>query len=192
MKSVILLILGSISLFMNSSFEEKIDYKPKMLLKEISNLPSGKEYQLNELVHPGITTDTYDLKGKFFEIICNDNKIYTAYVGRVNCCRAGGCSNLVTIDFDGEFEYFDYFILYDSQNRIVTTRVYNYEATHGAEITAKGWLNQFSGFDGTKNLRIGKEVDAISGATISVFGLVADIQEKTELLRRFHTLTEAK
>jgi len=90
----------------------------------------------------------------------------------------------VTIDFNGEFEYFDYFILFDSLNRIITTRVYNYEATHGAEITAKGWLNQFNGFDGTKNLRIGKEVDSISGATISVFGLVADIQEKTALLNR--------
>jgi Na+-translocating ferredoxin:NAD+ oxidoreductase RnfG subunit len=90
----------------------------------------------------------------------------------------------VTKDFNGEFEYFDYFILFDSQNRIITTRVYNYEATHGAEITAKGWLNQFSGYDGTKNLRIGKEVDSISGATISVFGMVTDVQGKTAMLNR--------
>lgn len=185
MKSVILLILGITSLLMNDSFEEEIDYQPKMLLKEIRNLQSGNDSQLKELVHPGITTNSDDLKGKFFEIICNDNKNYTAYVGRVNCCRAGGCSNLVTIDFSGEFEYFDYFILFDAQGRIITTRVYNYEATHGAEITARGWLNQFIGFDGTKNLRIGKEVDSISGATISVFGLVADIQEKTAMLKRF-------
>jgi Na+-translocating ferredoxin:NAD+ oxidoreductase RnfG subunit len=169
---------------MNSSSEEDIDYKPKMLLREIGNLPSGKDFHLKELAHPGIKTDSYDLKGKFFEIICNENKIYTAYVGRVNCCRSGGCSNLVTIDFNGEFEYFDYFILFDSQNRIITTRVYNYEATHGAEITAKGWLNQFSGYDGTKNLRIGKEVDSISGATISVFGMVTDVQGKTAMLNR--------
>lgn len=186
MKLLLVLILGISSFFMKSPFEDEIDYKPKMLLKEISNLPSGKDYHLNEIFHPGITTASNDLKGKFFEIICHDNNNYTAYVGRVNCCRAGGCSNQVTIDFNGEFEYFDYFILFDSLNRIITTRVYNYEATHGAEITAKGWLNQFTGFDGTKNLRIGKEVDSISGATISVFGLVNDIQEKTAILKKIH------
>jgi hypothetical protein len=69
--------------------------------------------------------------------------------------------------------------------KIRTIRVYNYEATHGQEITVKGWLNQFLGYDGTANLRVGKEVDAIAGATISVFGLIADVQEKTSLLKNF-------
>lgn len=184
MKSILVILLGISSFFLNSTFEEDIDYKPKMLLKEISNLPSGKDFHLKEIIHPDLTAIAYDLKGKFFEITGNANQNYTAYVGRVNCCRSGGCSNQVTVDFNGEFEYFDYFILYDPQNKVITTRVYNYEATHGAEITAKGWLNQFVGFDGTKNLRIGKEVDSISGATISVFGLVTDIQEKTALLKK--------
>jgi hypothetical protein len=161
---------------MNNSFEEKIEYNPKMLLKEISNL-LGNDYQLNEFIHPEISTN---IKGKFFKIISNDKKLI-AYVGRVNSCRAGGCSD-ITIDFNSEFEYFDYFIIFDSQNKIIITRVYNYEATHGSEITAKRWLSQFIGFDGTKNLRVGKEIDSISGATISVFGLVSDIQEKTSLL----------
>jgi hypothetical protein len=40
------------------------------------------------------------------------------------------------------------------------------------------------GFDGNSSLRVGKEIDSISGATISVNGLVADVLEKTAILRQ--------
>jgi hypothetical protein len=61
--------------------------------------------------------------------------------------------------------------------------VYNYEATHGHEITVKSWLNPFIGFDGTKTLRVGKEIDSIAGATISASGITDDIQVKTLILK---------
>jgi Na+-translocating ferredoxin:NAD+ oxidoreductase RnfG subunit len=89
----------------------------------------------------------------------------------------------LTTGIETDFEYFDYFILFDLQARVISVRVYNYAATHGQEITAKGWLNQFTGFDGKRNLRVGKEIDSISGATISVNGMVADVQEKTAMLK---------
>ena len=47
----------------------------------------------------------------------------------------------------------------------------------------KGWLNQFIGYDGTKTLRVGKEIDSISGATISAYGITTDIQQKTFYLQ---------
>ena len=37
---------------------------------------------------------------------------------------------------------------------------------------------------GTDTLEVGKQIDAISGATISVIGLVNDIREKSEILQR--------
>jgi hypothetical protein len=123
------------------------------------------------------------LKGKFFEAGCDSSITITVYIGRVNSCRAGGCSSQLITDSEGNFEYFDYFIIYDAEKKIKSVRVFNYEATHGQEITIRKWLDQFTGYNGNKPLRVGREIDSISGATISVFGLVADIQQKTAILK---------
>lgn len=58
-------------------------------------------------------------------------------------------------------------------------------ATHGHEVSAKGWLKQFIGYNGNESLQVGKNVDAIIGATISVYGITRDIKEKTVLLMNF-------
>ena len=126
--------------------------------------------------------------GLTYNIRSGEKLNYTVYIGRVNSCRTGGCSSPQAVHKDNEYEFFDYFILFDPNGKAVSVRVFNYEATHGQEITIKGWLKQFYGYDGTKNLRVGKEIDSISGATISVYGIVNDIRLKTILLThvRFH------
>ena len=173
---------------MKSNIKEEIDYNPQLLHKELSRLLCSEDFKLNELHFTDSIAKKNQINGKFFSIECYEGKKITAYLGRVHSCRAGGCSNQMNTDFEAEYEYFDYFILFDSQKIVITVRVYNYEATHGQEITVKGWLNQFIGFDESKSLHVGKEIDSISGATISVDGLVADIQAKTHLLKTFLTL----
>ncbi len=104
------------------------------------------------------------------------------YVGRVNGCREGGCSSPAeTMNIDTP-EFFDYLIVFDSRLAVQQVKVYNYQATHGQEITNKGWLKQFLGYDGKRSLTVGKSIDAISGATVSVYSITDDIQEKTRLL----------
>lgn len=131
---------------------------------------------------PDSIINTNEINGKYFHIRSGEKLNYTVYIGRVNSCRTGGCSSPQAEHKNNEYEFFDYFILFDPNGKAVSVRVFNYEATHGQEITIKGWLKQFYGYDGTKNLRVGKEVDSISGATISVYGIVNDIRLKTMLL----------
>jgi Na+-translocating ferredoxin:NAD+ oxidoreductase RnfG subunit len=184
MKSLAILIAGIVSILINSPFDDNIDYKPRLLLKELRSLTGSEDFQLRELqLHESLTVNNF-LNGKFLEVMCKEKRISTVYVGRVNSCRAGGCFNQLKAENEGEFEYFDYFILFDLNNKITAVRVYNYAATHGQEITARGWLNQFTGYDGKVSLRVGKEIDSISGATISVRGLVADVQEKADIVKR--------
>jgi hypothetical protein len=64
-------------------------------------------------------------------------------------------------------------------------KIFNYAATHGHEVSAKGWLKQFAGYNGSDTLQVGKNVDAISGATISVYGITLDVQMKTILLKNY-------
>lgn len=181
MKLIILLILAVSSIFISPG--DDIDYQPKLLLKEISSLSGSETFELNEILLPESLSGDIETEGKFFSIRYNGGMQHMLYIGRVMSCRSGGCSGPSLNDFESESEFFDYFILFDAQKRIISVRVYNYAATHGQEVTVKGWLKKFIGYDGSKSLRVGKEIDSISGATVSVYGLVNDVQEKTKIVK---------
>lgn len=125
-------------------------------------------------------------EGTFYKIYTSDdssNNVGYLYSGRVQCCRSGGCDDSNSTPLPAmENEYFEYCIYFDNDITIKTVKVTSYRATHGQEVTAKSWLKQFIGFSGSKELRPGKEIDAISGATISVYAITADIEHKTKIL----------
>jgi hypothetical protein len=178
---IILLLLSGYSGNMN---EPGIDYSPRLLHRELTTIFMSGDYSINEYDGEDISSGSSLTSGKFFSIRNSEGENIIAYIGRVNSCRAGGCSNPSLAGTDGESEYFDYFILFDSEKRVKLVRVFNYAATHGQEVAVKRWLDQFAGHDEAKPLRVGKEIDAISGATISVYAIVADVQEKTMLLNK--------
>ncbi|MBZ0242985.1 MAG: FMN-binding protein [Bacteroidales bacterium] len=161
-----------------------IDYGHKTLVKVLRKAEIQDLKTLKEMVLSGSTSSIPPINGKYFEIETENTRHYKyLYVGRVNSCRAGGCSISNNLSKDLSSEYFDYFMLFDKSLAVQYIKVFNYQATHGQEITARGWLKQFIGFDGNKEMTVGKNVDAISGATISVNGITDDISYKTELLR---------
>ncbi len=86
------------------------------------------------------------------------------------------------VSADDDFEYFDYYIIYDSSLKVEMIRVYNYQATHGHEIAGKGWLKQFIGYTGKTKLELGKNIDSISGATISANAITYSVQESNRYL----------
>lgn len=121
----------------------------------------------------------------FYRITTHDDTIGWAYISRVFSCRTGGCQNTVTSQVaDVSHEYFDYYAILDKTKNIIEIKVYNYAATHGAEVCSKGWLRQFKGYNGSKSLRYGKDIDAISGATISGTSMTADITDKMQKIRK--------
>jgi hypothetical protein len=182
MKLLLVLFWGLSSLITGSQSGKEIDFRPGLLLKELKELRCPESFYFQAIDLPDSILRTQEVNGKFFRIISNEKLLYTIYIGRVNSCRTGGCSFPQADGERSEYEFFDYFLLFDPDSRVVSVRVFNYEATHGQEITAKGWLKKFYGYDRTKNLRVGKEVDSISGATISVYGIVNDIRHKTMIL----------
>jgi Na+-translocating ferredoxin:NAD+ oxidoreductase RnfG subunit len=159
--------------------QKPVDFKPNRLESDMKKMhhfiaPVYKELKL-----------TNSLEGRYFEITDTSgsaNKFY-AYIGRVNSCRQGGCSITKTAKIQGTSEYFDYYILFDSDLKVKQVKVFNYQATHGQEITAKGWLKQFIGYAGKDNLIAGKNIDAISGATISVNAITFDIETRSRQLK---------
>ncbi|MFB6341132.1 FMN-binding protein [Saccharicrinis sp. FJH62] len=165
--------------------QNTVDFKHKSLQKALQKYEVPSVEHLREITLSDSLIKTHAVNGKFFRIVDDpEATILFVYVGRVLSCRAGGCSINGNKNHDGDSEYFDYFMFFDPDKTVRLVKVFNYQATHGQEVTARGWLRQFAGFDGTDNLDVGKNIDAISGATISVNALTFDVQEKTGILQR--------
>jgi hypothetical protein len=164
---VALLLFGT-CLMAQTSFEPFPDLLEKELIRANGENNVLKELQVASPV----------LAGEFYTVsdFSATSKIKYVYLGRVKTCRAGGCSINRNQGNDKESEFFDYFILFDSTCKVQQVRIYNYQATHGQEITSKNWLRQFKNYTGEKELMAGKNIDAISGATISVDAIISDIE----------------
>jgi hypothetical protein len=167
------------------SGQEEINYCNRSFLKSLSKAVNDEDAQLKEIIISDRTTERFSITGKYFNVSTKGehSDIRYIYIGRVNSCRAGGCSISGEIPAESDYEYFDYSIFFDSICTVRQVSVFNYQATHGHEITAKGWLRQFGGYNGDKEMQVGKEIDGISGATISVYGITTDVQQKVEILK---------
>lgn len=165
--------------------DDEIDFNDKRLLSGLKKKNISGLMQLEPVNISKETLNPAQLQGKFFKTTGNEinSEVKYVYVGRVNSCRTGGCSVSGNSAVNIESEYFDYFIFFDSRKTVIQVEVFNYQATHGYEITAKGWLKQFTGFSGKDSLEVNKNIDSISGATVSVYAITTDVQEKTRLLK---------
>ena len=86
----------------------------------------------------------------------------------------------------GRFDYFDYSVIYSKDLRVMGILVTTYRSSHGAEICNKGWLKQFIGYRG-EEIRLGKEIDAISGATFSATSMVKDIKRCSQSMEELRS-----
>jgi Na+-translocating ferredoxin:NAD+ oxidoreductase RnfG subunit len=176
----LLVVLVRTCLVAQASF----DYSPKALKSELAKINS-KEVTLVEIPLSAELARTVRV-GKYY--VVSDpapfSNVKYVYVGRVNTCRAGGCSISQHASEEGASEFFDYFMFFNSIGAVQKVKVYDYQATHGQEITATNWLKQFKDYDTKKELIVGRNIDALSGATISVDATVFDIELKTKILQR--------
>ena len=184
-KTLILAFL--IFLGINATFSQNINFNPKPLTKDLQKLWNKDEFTLSEIEIPDTMYNDILLdKGIIYSIKADEMHLGFAYVGRIYSCRAGGCgldeAQVEIASIDEDFEYFDYFIIFDETLTVKKIRVFNYQATHGHEVGGKGWLKQFIGYNGKKNLEYGKNIDSISGATISANAITYNVQESCRYL----------
>jgi len=165
--------------------QEAINFEPKSLIKKLRKQDCSKKTELVDFPIPISVYKGEDEKGHYYLVKdreCNESASY-AFVGRVNTCRSGGCVVHYGDSKAISYEFFDYFIIFNSEGGVELVKVFKYEASHGHEITAKRWLKQFRNYSGEHDLRVGKEIDGITGATTSSITITYDIQERTKRLR---------
>jgi hypothetical protein len=81
----------------------------------------------------------------------------------------------------GRFEYFDYLLAFAPDFSVLGLTITVYRSSHGAAICQKRWLSQFEAYAG-EELTLGKEIDAVAGATISATALVKDMKRCYQLM----------
>lgn len=81
-----------------------------------------------------------------------------------------------TTSTKGKFDKFDFMVLYNPDKTINKVRVLIYREDHGGEIGSKRWLKQFVGKSIKNSNTLNREVDGISGATISCNAITQEIK----------------
>lgn len=166
--------------------QEPVDYEHRIVEKMLK-----KEWSAQVRMEQIMEHDTVQ-DGRFFQVVTPAQEVKGyAYIGRVFSCRTKGCGQNGANTVHTNYEYFDYGMMFTHEPTVQRVRVFNYQATHGHEITSRGWLRQFSNYSGQQKLRVGKEVDAITGATISAHAISRDIRNITKHLREYLSAKEA-
>lgn len=150
--------------------------KTDRLLKNIF----GKEpLELTNTLFPNTATELPDRS--LFTINRSQEQLFFLVINKTQGCHIGGCDG-VALDKNAKYENFWYAVVFDNNQQILQIKVLEYQSEYGYEICAKSWLRQFQGYKGC-NLKYGsKEVDAISGATVSAQSIVSDISNLCWLL----------
>ncbi|NOR34092.1 MAG: hypothetical protein GQ579_05375 [Bacteroidales bacterium] len=81
----------------------------------------------------------------------------------------------------GRYDYFDYLLAYAPDFSVLGLTIVVYRSSHGAAICQKKWLSQFESYAG-EELTLGKEIDAVAGATISATSMVRDTKRCYQLM----------
>lgn len=146
----------------------------KKITKEIHKAYEVNEYTLNPILISDSINAQLPLKiwkNSFFEIKNNSQLIGYAFVSKA----------------DSKTDEFDYLVLFDTELIIKKTKVLVYREDYGGEIGSKRWLQQFIGKDKKDDLKYGRDIIAISGATISARSFTIAINK---LMKSIEILTQ--
>ena len=82
----------------------------------------------------------------------------------------------------GKNDLFDYMVLFDELLYIKKVIILVYRSSYGGEIMAKYWLKQLEGKSNGEQMQFEKDIDSISGATISAPAITTGIKSLSLLM----------
>lgn len=78
---------------------------------------------------------------------------------------------------------FDYMVVFDNQLKILTVQLLVYREERGIEIGSMRWLKQFVGKSNSSEMEFGKDIQNISGSTISARSMTKGVNDLTSLIQ---------
>tara|TARA_Y100001960_G_C14689193_1_gene835469 strand:+ start:530 stop:1066 length:537 start_codon:yes stop_codon:yes gene_type:complete len=75
-----------------------------------------------------------------------------------------------------------FLVIFNENQEVVHSEIIKYREGYGGEISGQKWLSQFVGMQNDSLFKFGKEIDGITGATISVKSFTKGISKLSLLL----------
>ncbi|MGK9367632.1 FMN-binding protein [Melioribacter sp. Ez-97] len=75
-----------------------------------------------------------------------------------------------------------FLVIFDSHAKVINAEIIKYRESYGGAVKEKSWLEQFFGKDASSSFELGKDINSISGATISAGSVTRGIAKLTELI----------
>jgi hypothetical protein len=167
----VLLIFCFMYLFAGSEKPELSKEGSKKLNKLLSELYHNQKLQIDRLNLAGenlTDNDILNADGKWFAISEAEKLV----------------GWLMTDKAWGRYHEFEYAIVIDTNLFIKDVSVLSYPASHGNAVTNKSWLYGFNGFSPDNIPVYGREIDALSGASISGPHLSESIAKALLILKK--------
>ncbi len=70
-----------------------------------------------------------------------------------------------------------FLVIFDADGRIRNARIIKYREAIGGAVQNRSWLEKFTGLGASSAFKVGRDIDAISGATISVNAVTRGIHK---------------
>ena len=141
------------------------------LLKKATKLIE-KTYAVDDIQLKHKEFQTNSVVGDFYKIIDSDQLLGYAFIGTA----------------PSKTDTFEYLVVFDSSLVIKKVNVLVYREDYGGEIGSNRWLRQFVGKARSTDLAVGKNIAAISGATISVYSMTNAVNQLLNEMNKFENI----
>jgi len=81
----------------------------------------------------------------------------------------------------GKVQPISFLVILDANGQVLQTVIVKYRESIGGQVSHPKWLQQFQGKTSTSNWMRGKDIDGISGATMSVDSIIRGVYRQTLL-----------
>lgn len=167
-RQVLILIMSMVlmSFGLPKNIQKKVD-------KEIKSIFSIEVFEMESVtIQEEVSSQLPSVfnEDNFFRIKSNDSLLGYGYVSKA----------------PSKTDTFDYLVLFDSEFIIKKSKVLIYREDYGGEIGSKRWLRQFIGKSENDDLQHGKDIIAISGATISTMSMTKAINDLLKSIKILH------
>ena len=141
------------------------------LLKKATKLIE-KTYAVDDIQLKHKEFQTNSVVGDFYKIIDSNQLLGYAFIGTA----------------PSKTDTFEYLVVFDSSLVIKKVNVLVYREDYGGEIGSNRWLRQFVGKARSTDLAVGKNIAAISGATISVYSMTNAVNQLLNEMNKFENI----